>query len=133
MEWSESARAGRYRQAKATKCGETGDEQSECSVVLLKRGNQPKGPCGGKGASEDGTAGGKDERDFEPGQHLNETAADSASGAGRSPSVTQRIHSSEEPDAGNPHVRICGSLGWVTTRGHPACAGQSSDEEDEMT
>jgi len=26
---------------------------------------------------------------------------------------------SEEPDAGNPHVRICGSPGLATARGHP--------------
>ena len=26
----------------------------------------------------------------------------------------------EEPDAGNPHVRICGSPGLVMAQGHPA-------------
>jgi len=54
-----------------------GGEQSECLIVPLKRGNRPKGPCGGKGASGHGTVGGTDDRDFEPDERLNRTATDS--------------------------------------------------------
>jgi group II intron reverse transcriptase/maturase len=31
----------------------------------------------------------------------------------------QRSYDTEEPDAGNPHVRVCGGFGWVTTRFYP--------------
>jgi len=38
-----------YRQAKATKCGGMDCKTSELSIVLMKPGNHPKGPGGGKG------------------------------------------------------------------------------------
>jgi len=40
---------GWYRQAKETKRGETDGKESQCPVVLLKRGNQPEGPVEGEG------------------------------------------------------------------------------------
>ena len=39
----------------------------------------------------------------------------------------------EEPDAGNPHVRIRGSLGGVIPRGDPTCARPSLGKEEGMT
>ena len=47
--------AGRYRQAKATKCGETGGGKSEYRVVPMKRGNPPRRrPRGGKAVPSHG-------------------------------------------------------------------------------
>lgn len=63
---SERSGAWWYRQAKATKRGETGVEQSERLVVPLKWGNRPKGPHRGKGAPGEGAVGGNDVRDSEP-------------------------------------------------------------------
>ena len=37
----------------------------------------------------------------------------------RRPTVEQRNHAPEEPDAGIPHVRICGGLGRVIARVYP--------------
>src|SRR5271157_1943526 len=53
---SEAARgrnsgAPRYRQAKATKCGEKTVRRSQGLIVPWKQGNQPEGPWGGKEAS----------------------------------------------------------------------------------
>jgi len=36
----------------------------------------------------------------------------------------------EEPHAGNPLVRVCGGLGWVTTQGYPAELTASLDFHD---
>ena len=55
-----------YRQAKATKCGGTGDGESERLILPWTRGNRPEGPRRGKGAPGHETAGGKDARDTEP-------------------------------------------------------------------
>ena len=38
-----------YRQAKETKCGETGGRESECLIRLLIQGNRPDGTLGRKG------------------------------------------------------------------------------------
>ena len=38
-----------YRQAKETKRGETDGKESQCSIVVMKRGNGPSGPRGAKG------------------------------------------------------------------------------------
>src|SRR5512143_144191 len=38
-----------YRQTQATKCGETGDRESERPIVATKRGNSTEGPRGAKG------------------------------------------------------------------------------------
>jgi hypothetical protein len=43
-----------------TKHGGMNDRKSEQPIVPLKRGNQLKGPSGGKGLSEHGTDGGTD-------------------------------------------------------------------------
>jgi hypothetical protein len=56
----------RYRQAKATKCGGTGEGESERLVLPGKRGNRPEGPRGGKGAPGHETVGGNDAGDTEP-------------------------------------------------------------------
>ena len=45
---NESRAQTRYDQAKATKCGRRGIRESEHCIVLLKQGNLPTGPCGGK-------------------------------------------------------------------------------------
>ena len=55
-----------YRQTKATKCGGTGDGESERPILPTTRGNRPEGPRRGKGAPGHETAGGKDARDTEP-------------------------------------------------------------------
>ena len=44
----------RYREAKETKRRGRGGRKSECFTVPKKRGNQPEGPHGGKGAPEHG-------------------------------------------------------------------------------
>jgi hypothetical protein len=62
---SESMSARRYRQAKETKCGGMDDRESENLIVLLKRGNCPDGPRGGKEVPDHGTVGGQDARDPE--------------------------------------------------------------------
>ena len=67
------------RQAKETKRGGMDGETSELFVVPTKQGNR-EGPCGGKGEPEDGIVGGKDGRELEPWNCLNETAADSGAG-----------------------------------------------------
>ncbi len=38
-----------YRQAKETKRGETDGKESQCPIVVMKRGNGPSGPRGAKG------------------------------------------------------------------------------------
>ena len=43
-----------YRQAKETKCGEMDGKESQCLIVALKRGNEPSGPRGAKGAPRRG-------------------------------------------------------------------------------
>ena len=40
---SERGAQARYRQAKETKCGGMGDQESEHSIVPAKRGNPPQG------------------------------------------------------------------------------------------
>jgi hypothetical protein len=49
----------RYRQTKATKCGEMGGRESERPIVALKQGNSTEGPCGAKGTPFQTTVGGK--------------------------------------------------------------------------
>ena len=48
-----------YRQAKETKCGETDDKESQCPIVVMKRGNGPYRTRGAKGVPrcgpDDGT------------------------------------------------------------------------------
>ena len=53
---SPTAELRRYRQAKETKRGETGGEESDRLVVPTKLGNRLAGPSGGKGATICGTA-----------------------------------------------------------------------------
>src|SRR5947209_18206468 len=57
--WEQTGRKRRYRQAKATKRGETGGRGSERLIVPRRRGNWPKGPRGGKGAPFPRTVGGE--------------------------------------------------------------------------
>jgi len=57
-----------------------GARESESLVVPRKPGNGPAGPGGGKWAPGQGTVGGKDVWDIEPGKHLDETATDSETG-----------------------------------------------------
>jgi hypothetical protein len=38
-----------YRQAKETKRGEMDGKESQCPIVVMKRGNGPSGPRGAKG------------------------------------------------------------------------------------
>ncbi len=64
--------------------GGTGVQKSERFVVPMKRGNQPTGPRGGKGAPNHRAIRGKDERDTGLDEHLNETGTDSNAGAGAS-------------------------------------------------
>lgn len=60
---SEQRAQRRYRGAKATKRPGTDGRKSERLIVPRKRGNQPKGPRGGKEAPEHGTDRGKYGRD----------------------------------------------------------------------
>ena len=46
----------------------------------MKQGNQPEGPCGGKGEPGSRTVGGKDEGNLVSRKRLNETATDSGTG-----------------------------------------------------
>src|SRR5215469_2133097 len=71
----------RYRGAKETKRRGRGGGKSECSTVPRKRGNQPEGPRGGKRAPEHGHVRGKDGGDTELHNRINETRADSKTGA----------------------------------------------------
>ena len=75
----------RYRAAKETKQRGKGGRKSECFTVPPKRGNQPKGPRGGKGAPEHGNVRGKDGGDIELHNRINETRADSETGARDAP------------------------------------------------
>ena len=75
----ERARDGK-RRAKATKRGGKGGRKSELSTVPVKQGNQPEGPCGGRGEPGYGTTGGKDAGNIESRKRLNETTADSGNG-----------------------------------------------------
>jgi hypothetical protein len=63
--------------AKATKPGEMGGRESERLIVPWKRGNWPVGPRGGKGASSQGTVGGKHDGCSETRNHVNVTTTDS--------------------------------------------------------
>ena len=45
----EQGTQGWYRQAKETKRGEMDGKESQCPIVVLKRGNGPPGPRGAKG------------------------------------------------------------------------------------
>src|SRR5208337_1729796 len=79
----EGTSGGWYCQAKATKCGRTGDEKSERLVVPRSRGTRSSGPGGGKGASKQGTVEEKDAEDTGSRiKHLHETSTDSGAGAG---------------------------------------------------
>ncbi len=76
----------------------------------------------GRGHQVDETVGGKDVRDFVPAKHLNETATDRRAGfwtSGCATTVAWRTPQLEEPDAGMPHVRICGRPGRVTAWVYP--------------
>src|SRR5258706_11406757 len=75
---SEERTHERYREVErgAKTRGKDG-RQSDGLVVPAMLGQRPKRPNGGKGATEHGTAGGKDDREIELGKHLNETSADS--------------------------------------------------------
>ena len=55
-----------YRQTKATKCGGTGEGDSERFIVPATRGNRPEGPRRGKEAPGHETVGGNDDRDSGP-------------------------------------------------------------------
>jgi len=70
---NEAQGARRYREAKETKQRGRGGRKSECFVLPKKRGNQPEGPRGGKGASEHGRVRGKDGGDIELHNRINET------------------------------------------------------------
>ena len=96
----EQGTQGWYRQAKETKRGEMDGKESQCPIVVLKRGNGPPGPRGAKGVPRCGR------------------------GVGTTPripclsSVSPRNHpvvwgtaipQCDEPGAFNVHARICGS------------------------
>jgi hypothetical protein len=55
----------RYRVAKETKQRGKGGRKSECFILPQKRGDQPKGPRGGKGAPEHGNVRAKGGGDIE--------------------------------------------------------------------
>ena len=97
---------------------------------LRSRGTSPRDPAEERAAPVHGPAEGKDEGDIVLRTHLNVISADSKTGS--NPCI-------EEPDAGIPHVRICGGLGWHrtgeppdVTSAYPTCARKSLGEEEAM-
>jgi hypothetical protein len=70
---NEAQGAWRYRDAKETKRRGRDGRKSECFVLPRKRGNQPEGPRGGKGAPEHGYVRGQDGGDIELHNRINET------------------------------------------------------------
>jgi hypothetical protein len=69
-----------WRRRKTRQSGK-GVRKSERSTVLMKLGNRPEGPSGGKGAPGCGTVNGKDNRHVKANKRLNETTTDSEAGA----------------------------------------------------
>ena len=69
----------RYRQAKATKCGEMGGRESERPIVTLRRGNSTAGPRGVKGTPFQLTVGGKHGGCIGTRGRVHETTTDSGS------------------------------------------------------
>ena len=69
-----------------------------------------------------GLVGGTDAGNTDSHGHLTNTSADSD---------RLQIRAPEEPDAGMPHVRVCGGPGCVTTLVYPARARKSLGKEDE--
>src|SRR3982751_3456310 len=75
--WEQTGRTRRYRQAKATKRGETDGRGSERPIVPTRRGNPTEGPRGGKGAPFQGTVGGEHVGCPETRVRVNATTTDS--------------------------------------------------------
>ena len=72
-----------YRQAKETKCGGKGGRESEHLDSTGEAGElDPRDPVEGRGMPGHGTVGGRHDGDTEFRDRLNETAADSGTGAG---------------------------------------------------
>ena len=80
-----------YRQAKATKRGETGGRESERLIVPTRRGNWTDGPRGGKGAPFQGTVGGNHGGCSETRVRVTATTTDSKDGCEAAFTVAQRI------------------------------------------
>ena len=60
-------------------------------------------------------------------------AAASVAASSYRPPVHVAKHSDEEPDAGNLHVRICGSPGGAIPRGHPTAKSLPSKQRSRRT
>jgi hypothetical protein len=93
---------------------------SELLVVPTKQGNQPEGPCGGKGEPGSRTVGGKDEGNSCPGC-LNKTAMDGVQGAQRREDVHRRRAANCCSKSRMREIRTSGSVGAPAgdRRGHP--------------
>ena len=83
-EGSETRAQRWYRQAKATKRGETDGRESERPIVPMKRGNRPEGPRGGKGTPCHDTVGGKHGGCIETRGRVHETTTDSGTRSAKS-------------------------------------------------
>ena len=55
-----------YRQTKETKCGEMDGRESQCPIVVTKRGNGPSRTPGSEGGAASWTGGWKHAEDIEP-------------------------------------------------------------------
>ena len=121
-------RTGGTAGTRATESGRTDGGKSESLIVPLKPGNRPVGPGRGKGAPSAGHARmaqmaepavAEDGNDLgavqPPPRHL--SSATPSDLPWRRSRVAKLCH--EEPDAGNPHVRICGGPGRVTGGVYP--------------
>ena len=97
--------------------------KSERPIVPMSPGNRTlRDPEEGRGRRGMEPMEGKMERALDLGSVLTRLRriAELVQPAGvRRPTVEQRNHAPEEPDAGIPHVRICGGLGRVTARVYP--------------
>jgi hypothetical protein len=109
---SESRRTEWYRQAKATKCGGRAGRKSQRLIVPMIQGNLYRGDPGREGGNFARNRG----QDTRRGLRASSTVST------KCPRIARREVKPcrEEPYALNAHVRICGSPGWETIRGHPA-------------
>lgn len=92
-------------------------KQSESADRTAERGERTRAdPREGSGRSVETPSGGTDGANIGLQDHHNETRDDREQ---RVRDMSRSDCSTEEPDAVVPHVRICGSRGCVSTRGHP--------------
>ena len=68
--WGRTGDERWYRQTKETKCGETGGRESQCPIVVMKRGNGPSRTPWSEGGAASWTGGWKHAEDTEPHQRV---------------------------------------------------------------